>query len=129
MPRSRTNPQFNRESLPETLAPCQIGYEHIAALGGLRGKARTKGPSPNAYWRVRGFRNYADYGPPALPHVFARVTRCASGRHRPEWADVRHPRDLGRLQGLGGNDDAATPPLSRRRRRDPNRDDSYDGVR
>ena len=40
MPRSRTNPQFNDDSLPETLAPWQIGYEHIAALGGLRGKAR-----------------------------------------------------------------------------------------
>ncbi|MHA6688818.1 DUF488 family protein, partial [Mesorhizobium sp. A556] len=36
MPRSRTNPQFNGESLPGTLAPWQIGYKHIAALGGLR---------------------------------------------------------------------------------------------
>jgi len=61
MPRSRTNAQFNRESLPETLAPWGIGYEHIAELGGLRGKTRSKEPSPNAYWRVRGFRNYADY--------------------------------------------------------------------
>jgi uncharacterized protein DUF488 len=34
MPRSRTNPHFNGESLPETLVPWQIGYEHIAALGG-----------------------------------------------------------------------------------------------
>ena len=61
MPRSRTNPQFNRESLPEALAPWQIGYEHIAELGGLRGKTRNAEPSPNVYWRVRGFRNYADY--------------------------------------------------------------------
>jgi uncharacterized protein (DUF488 family) len=61
MPRSRANPQFNGESLPETLAPWRIGYEHIAELGGLRGKARGAEPSPNAYWRVRGFRNYADY--------------------------------------------------------------------
>jgi uncharacterized protein (DUF488 family) len=61
MPRSRTNPQFNRESLPVMLAPSRIGYEHIAELGGLRGKAPTKEPSPNGYWRVRGFRNYADY--------------------------------------------------------------------
>ncbi len=61
MPRSRTNPQFNGESLPQALAPWQIGYEHIAELGGLRGKARGAEPSPNAYWRVRGFRNYADY--------------------------------------------------------------------
>lgn len=68
MPRSRTNPQFNGDSLPNTLAPWQIGYEHIAELGGLRGKARGDQPSPNAYWRVRGFRNYADY---ALTKPFA----------------------------------------------------------
>ena len=61
MPRSRTNPQFNGESLPETLAPWQIGYEHIAELGGLRGKTRNMEASPNGHWRVRSFRNYADY--------------------------------------------------------------------
>jgi uncharacterized protein (DUF488 family) len=59
MPRSRTNPQFNQESLLEALAPWQIGYEHIAELGGLRGKSRGAEPSPNSYWRVRSFRNYA----------------------------------------------------------------------
>jgi uncharacterized protein (DUF488 family) len=61
MPRSRTNPQFNQQGLSEVLAPCQIGYEHMAELGGLRRKARGEALSPNAYWRVRGFRNYADY--------------------------------------------------------------------
>jgi uncharacterized protein (DUF488 family) len=68
MPRSRTNPQFNGESLPETLAPWQVGYEHIAELGGHRGRARNLEASPNVYWRVRGFRNYADY---ALTNPFA----------------------------------------------------------
>ncbi len=68
MPRSRTNPQFNGETLPGMLGPQQIGYEHIAELGGLRGKTRSVEPSPNAYWRVRGFRNYADY---ALTKPFA----------------------------------------------------------
>ena len=61
MPRSRNNPRFNLESLPGTLAAWRIGYEHIAELGGLRGKARAVAPSPNGYWRVRSFRNYADY--------------------------------------------------------------------
>jgi uncharacterized protein (DUF488 family) len=61
IPRSRTNPQFNSDSFPGMLAPWQVGYEHVAALGGLRGKARGSGPSPNGYWRVRSFRNYADY--------------------------------------------------------------------
>jgi hypothetical protein len=68
IPRSRTNPQFNRETLQGTLEPWQIGYEHISELGGLRGKSRGAEPSPNAYWRVRSFRNYADY---ALTAPFA----------------------------------------------------------
>jgi uncharacterized protein (DUF488 family) len=61
IPRSRTNPQFNQETLPETLEPWQIGYEHIAELGGRRGKSRDAETSPNTYWRVRSFQNYADY--------------------------------------------------------------------
>ena len=82
MPRSRTNPQFNGDSLPETLAPWQIGYEHIAELGGLRRKARDAGPSPNAYWRVRGFRNYADYALTKPFSIgFARL-RELGGQHR-----------------------------------------------
>ena len=68
MPRSRTNPQFNGDSLPEALVLWQIGYEHIAALGGLRRKTWSAEPSPNGYWRVRSFRNYADY---ALTEPFA----------------------------------------------------------
>jgi hypothetical protein len=34
IPRSRTNSQFNQQSLPEALASWQIGYEHIAELQG-----------------------------------------------------------------------------------------------
>jgi len=68
MPRSRTNPQFNLETLPEGLAPWRIGYKHMAELGGLRGKQRLAESSPNAYWRGRSFRNYADY---ALTEPFA----------------------------------------------------------
>ncbi len=68
IPRSRTNPQFNFEELPESLSRWQIGYQHIAELGGLRGKSRSAEPSPNGYWRVRSFRNYADY---ALTEPFA----------------------------------------------------------
>ena len=44
IPRSRTNPQFNRQGLPEALAPWQIGYEHIAELGGLRGTREAQNP-------------------------------------------------------------------------------------
>jgi uncharacterized protein (DUF488 family) len=60
VPRSRTNPQYNRETLPEALRPYGLGYRHIAALGGRRGR-RKGGPSPNTLWRNDSFRNYADY--------------------------------------------------------------------
>ena len=61
VPRSRTNPQFNRDVLPGSLAEFRIGYEHIAELGGLRGKTRSTGASPNPFWHNQSFRNYADY--------------------------------------------------------------------
>jgi len=61
VPRSRTNPQYNRDSLPDTLAKFQIGYDHIAALGGLRGHKRDIDPSVNAFWQNASFHNYADY--------------------------------------------------------------------
>lgn len=68
LPRSRANPQFNQQGLPEELSSWQIDYEHFAELGGLRGKTRNAEPSLNTYWRVRRFRNYADY---ALTAPFA----------------------------------------------------------
>ena len=61
LPRSRTNPQYNQDALPEALAAYQIGYEHIAALGGRRGKSRDVAPSVNAFWQNASFHNYADY--------------------------------------------------------------------
>jgi uncharacterized protein (DUF488 family) len=61
MPRSRANPQFNSDTLPEALAGRQIGYRHIAALGGLRGRSPGLQVSPNTLWRNKSFRNYADY--------------------------------------------------------------------
>ncbi|MEH6952241.1 DUF488 domain-containing protein [Nitrobacter sp. NHB1] len=61
VPRSRTNPQYNRDELPGTLADFQIGYEHIAALGGLRGHKRDTADATNAFWQNRSFHNYADY--------------------------------------------------------------------
>lgn len=61
VPRSRTNPQFNPDVLVETLAPYQINYQHIAALGGLRRRQRSSSGTTNALWRNQSFRNYADY--------------------------------------------------------------------
>ena len=61
IPRSRTNPQFNRENLPDSLSAVGIGYRHLGALGGLRGRRADDVPSPNGLWRNAAFRNYADY--------------------------------------------------------------------
>ena len=61
LPRSRTNPQFNTDVLPAALAEAGIGYEHIAALGGLRSRRREVDASVNAFWENASFHNYADY--------------------------------------------------------------------
>ena len=61
VPRSRTNPQYEADALPEALANYQIGYMRIPALGGLRGKSAGLAPETNGLWRNASFHNYADY--------------------------------------------------------------------
>jgi len=61
IPKSRANPQFNEDTLPESLEAFQISYERIAALGGLRGKSKTIARDVNAFWTNESFHNYADY--------------------------------------------------------------------
>lgn len=59
IPRSRHNPQFNRDVLAEALPAAGLAYVHLPLLGGLRhglGEA-----SPNTGWRNESFRAYADY--------------------------------------------------------------------
>jgi uncharacterized protein (DUF488 family) len=58
VPRSRKNPQFNRETLPAALAESGIAYEHEPRLGGLR---RARPDSPNTAWKNASFRGYADH--------------------------------------------------------------------
>ena len=58
VPRSRHNPQFNREVLPAQLGLAGIGYIHFPGLGGLR---HTRPDSPNTGWRNLSFRGFADY--------------------------------------------------------------------
>jgi uncharacterized protein (DUF488 family) len=58
VPRSRHNPRFNRETLPEQLKLAGIGYVHLPGLGGLR---RPRPDSPNRGWRNDAFRGFADY--------------------------------------------------------------------
>ena len=58
IPKSRHNPQYNREALESRLRQAGIQYEHMQALGGLR---HPRTGSPNVGWRNESFRGYADY--------------------------------------------------------------------
>ena len=60
-PRSRTNPAFNIDRLPDDLGRFQIGYRHMPELGGRRPKQYAVEEDINGLWRVQSFLNYADY--------------------------------------------------------------------
>jgi uncharacterized protein (DUF488 family) len=88
IPRSRTNPQFDKDEFAKALSAFRIGYEHVAALGGLRGRKHDVPGNLNAFWENRSFHNYADYatseefrsglaGLRELGHATTSVTMCA----------------------------------------------------
>lgn len=58
IPRSRHNPQFNRDRIASALRKNGIRYVHMKALGGLR---HARPDSINTAWRNASFRGYADY--------------------------------------------------------------------
>lgn len=58
-PMSRRLPQFNRDSLEQTLPTAGIRYLCMKALGGYRKKSLDD--SPNIALRNQSFRNYADH--------------------------------------------------------------------
>ncbi|HEV2176050.1 MAG TPA: DUF488 domain-containing protein [Terriglobia bacterium] len=58
LPRSRHNPQFNRETLAAALRSARLHYRHVKALGGLR---HARADSINTGWRNASFRGFADY--------------------------------------------------------------------
>ncbi len=82
MPRSRTNPQFNADTLPGAIAP--IAYVHIAALGGLRTHPRDAPPSANNFWENKSSpqlrRLCANGSVPGWFGTVARYRACADLR-------------------------------------------------
>jgi uncharacterized protein (DUF488 family) len=58
VPRSRRNPQFAIDAMPQSLAAADIAYRHMPSLGGLRHPRRD---SENDGWRNPSFRGFADY--------------------------------------------------------------------
>src|ERR1700757_4663078 len=57
-PGSKRYPQFNKETLAQSLTAQGIRYEHFPELGGKR---KSKPDSRNTTWRNASFRGYADY--------------------------------------------------------------------
>jgi uncharacterized protein (DUF488 family) len=80
VPKSRMNPQYNEDSLPDSLRKHGIAYQHMPALGGLRPRMKDVPPEVNGFWENRGFHNYADYamGPEFRAGLDALI---ALGRH------------------------------------------------
>lgn len=77
IPRSRHNPQFNKESLPDSLRQAGLKYVHMPGLGGLR---HARSDSPNAGWRNDSFRGYADYmQTPEFEENLGRLIELAKG--------------------------------------------------
>jgi uncharacterized protein (DUF488 family) len=61
IPGSRTNPQYNGNTLPGSLSEFHIGYKHIAELGGRRRRQPNVPQATNGFWQNESFHNYADY--------------------------------------------------------------------
>lgn len=58
IPKSRYNPQFNKQELAHKLRNHHIGYRHEKHLGGLRHAHKD---SINLGWHNASFRGFADY--------------------------------------------------------------------
>jgi uncharacterized protein (DUF488 family) len=79
VPRSRHNPQFNRDTLPVSLKAANIDYVHLSGLGGWR---RPQPDSPNQGWHSPAFQGFADYmlTPEFEKHLTALI-ELAGGAH------------------------------------------------
>jgi len=113
---SKRYPQFNKDTLAESLTANGIRYEHFPELGGKR---KSKPDSRNTAWRNASFRGYADYmeteqfqkgierlldvaaeaGPTAIMCAEAVWWRC----HRSLIADYLKARGVEVLHILGAN--------------------------
>lgn len=78
IPRSRHNPQYNRETLAPALRVARISYVHLKLLGGLR---RARPDSTNVGWHNPSFRGFADYmQTPEFEAGLSRALRLAEAK-------------------------------------------------
>jgi uncharacterized protein (DUF488 family) len=77
-PHSRANPHFNKEVLEYELPRSNIQYCWMGkGLGGFR--PQMSSDSPNTAWRVKSFKNYADYAlTDAFGDALAELTALAT---------------------------------------------------
>jgi uncharacterized protein (DUF488 family) len=129
-PRSRTNPQFNLDTLPAALSAWQIGHVRIVELGGRRTKSKGVPPEVNGFWTNQSFHNYADYALSDEFRVgFTRLTNLSGERrcaimcaeavwwrcHRRFVADylLHNGRNVFHLMGVARVDAATMTPAAR----------------
>jgi len=141
VPRSRHNPQFNSDTLPDALQVAGIAYLHLPGLGGLR---HPRADSQNTAWRNDSFRGFADYMQTpqfstsleeliALARREPTVLMCAEAVpwrcHRSLIADALLARGIpvDHIMGPGGPGSARSHTLTAWARIDGNRV-SYPGV-
>lgn len=78
IPRSRHNPQFNRDALAAAVRRARVAYTHLPKLGGLRHARRD---SVNTGWQNASFRGYADYmQTPDFAATLARLEQLARAK-------------------------------------------------
>ncbi len=69
VPRSRTNPQYNLDTLPEQLSPFGIEHEQIRELGGLRKNPGSFPMTSMGSGKIAAF-------------TITRITRCRTSSRR-----------------------------------------------
>ena len=85
---SRAQPQFNADALAAALATQGVGYLHLAALGGLRGRSPGMDGQRNGWWSNASFHRYADY---ASTQAFAQGLQQQSRRAHHNARDNHQP--------------------------------------
>lgn len=79
IPRSRTNPQFSKDTLGPALEQAGIDYVHMKDLGGLR---KPREDSTNTGWENESFRGYADYmQTPRFEQALSELVDLAERKH------------------------------------------------
>jgi len=103
LPGSKRYPQFNKETLTQSLGEHGIRYEHFPQLGGRR---KPQPGSKNNAWRNEAFRGYVDLaheaGPTAIMCAESLWWRChralISDFLKARGVEITHIVDLAKIQ-------------------------------